>query len=131
MILRLYLDEDTIDHALIAALRVRGVDLLTASEADMMERDDSEHLDLATAAGRVVYTFNARDFYRLHTEYLSHGKPHAGIVIGRQEFSIGDQMRGLLRLIASRSAEQMANQVEFLSAWLTPRNGGNATSSEA
>ena len=31
--------------------------------------------------------------------------------------SVGEQMRRLLRLIAARSAEDMRNHIEFLSAW--------------
>jgi len=122
MNVRLYLDEDAIDHALIQALRFRGADLLTTPEADMMEQDDAEQIDFATAAGRVLYTFNARDFCRLHREYLAQGKSHSGIVVGRQDCSIGDQTRGLMQLIARRSAEQMVNQLEHPGGWLSAKN---------
>lgn len=66
MTIRLYVDEDAMDHDLVRALRARGVDVTTALEAGMIEREDSEHLDHATAQGRVLYSFNIRDFYRLH-----------------------------------------------------------------
>jgi hypothetical protein len=39
------------------------------------------------------------------------------IILGQQNYSIGEQMRRLLRLISTKSAEEMRNQVEFLSAW--------------
>lgn len=39
------------------------------------------------------------------------------MIFGQQNYSIGEQMRRLLRLIAAKSAEDMQNQVEFLSAW--------------
>jgi hypothetical protein len=35
----------------------------------------------------------------------------------QQHYSMGEQMRRLLRLIASKSAGEMENWVEFLSAW--------------
>ena len=76
----LYVDEDAMDEDLIYALRIRGVDIMTALEADMIERNDQEHLDYATAQGRALYSFNVSDYYRLHTEYLSQGKSHAGII---------------------------------------------------
>jgi hypothetical protein len=118
MRIRLYVDEDAMDEDLIYALRAHGVDIITALQAGMIERDDKEHLDYATAQGRVLYSFNVRDYYRLHMEYLSQGKSHAGIILARQQrYSIGDQMRRLLRLIATKSAEEMKNHVEFLSAW--------------
>jgi predicted nuclease of predicted toxin-antitoxin system len=115
--MRLYLDEDAMRRSLVRALRARGVDVITALDAGMIERRDREHLDYATEQGRVLCTFNVGDFYRLHSEYLNQGKPHAGIILMRQQhYSVGEQLRRLLRLIASRSAEEMENWVEFLSA---------------
>ncbi len=118
MTIRLYVDEDAMDKDLVRALRARGIDVLTALEAGMIERDDSEHLDYATAQGRVLYSFNVGDFYRLHIAYLAEGKSHAGLILARQQrYSVGEQMRRLLKLIATKSAEEMRNQIEFLSAW--------------
>jgi tryptophan 2,3-dioxygenase len=46
--IRLYLDEDTMDKALVSALRARGLDMLTAHEADMIEvTAEMEHLAAA------------------------------------------------------------------------------------
>jgi hypothetical protein len=45
MKIRLYVDEDSMRHALVEALRARGVDVLTALEAGMIERKDEEHLE--------------------------------------------------------------------------------------
>lgn len=58
------------------------------------------------------------DFYRIHREYLAHGQSHAGIILARQQrYSVGEQTRRLLKLIATRSADEMKNQIEFLNAW--------------
>jgi len=104
--------------ALVRALRARGVDVLTALDAGMIERSDEEHLKNATKEGRVLYSFNVGDFYRLHQEYLARGKSHAGIILARQQrYTAGEQMRRLLKLIATKSAEKMKNQVEFLGTW--------------
>jgi uncharacterized protein with PIN domain len=116
--LRLYFDEDAMDDALAEALRIRGVDVLTAFEAGMIERPDEDHLDYATSKGRVLSTFNVADCCRIHAAYQNSSRPHAGIVLGRQkQHSIGEQMRRLPKLTAARSPEQMANHLEFLSAW--------------
>lgn len=105
-------------HALVEALRARGIDVLTALEAGMIERTDEEHLEYATTHGRVLYSFNVGDFYRIHSDYLSEGRSHAGIILARQQrYSVGEQMRGLLQLIAAKSAEEMQNRVEFLGPW--------------
>jgi hypothetical protein len=112
------MDEDAMDQVLVEALRARNVSVVTALDAGMIEREDREHLDYTTEHGRVLCTFNVRDFYRLHSEYLSQGKPHAGVILMRQQhYSVGEQMRRLLRLIAGKSADEMENWVEFLSAW--------------
>jgi len=118
MTIRIYVDEDAMDRDLVEGLRARGVDVLTALEAGMIERSDEEHLDFATREGRILYSFNIKDFYRLHQEYLARGKSHSGIILARQQrYSLGEQMRRLLKLIATRSEEEMRNRVEFLSTW--------------
>ncbi len=73
---RLYADEDFPRPAVIA-LRKLGHDVLTASEAGKAGVSDPTALDYAIAAGRVVLTYNRRDFVRLHL-----ARPgHAGMVV--------------------------------------------------
>lgn len=118
MTIHLYIDEDAMDQDLVRALRARGVNVTTALEENMIERSDQAHLDYATELGRVLYSFNVADFYRLHETYRSQGKSHAGIIAARQQhYSVGQQMRRLLKLTGTKSAEEMRNQVEFLTAW--------------
>ena len=118
MQIKFYMDEDSMDRDLVRALQARGVDVTTALAEDMINRDDFEHLDYATAHERVLVTFNIRDFYALHRQYLSESKSHGGMILVRQQqYSVGEQMRRILKLIAAKSAEDMQNQVEFLSAW--------------
>jgi Tfp pilus assembly protein PilZ len=94
------------------------MDVQTALEAAMIERTDEDHLVCATAAGRVLCSFNVGDFYRLHTNYMAQHKAHTGIILARQQqYSVGEHMRRLLNLIAHRTEEEMQNRVEFLSVW--------------
>jgi Domain of unknown function (DUF5615) len=112
------MDEDSMDLALVRALRARGVDVETAAEAGMIDRSDAAHLDFASGHERVLFSFNVRDFHQLHTDYLAQGKTHSGIIVGRQQrYSIGEQMRRLLRMEAAVSADSMLNRIEFLSNW--------------
>ena len=112
------MDEDAQRHALLRALRSRGIDVLSAQEAGLTEVDDAQHLTFATQEGRVLFSHNVGDFYGLHRQWLSTERNHAGIVLARQQaFTVGETTRRLLRLIAARSAEQMQNQLEFLSNW--------------
>jgi hypothetical protein len=116
--LRLYMDEDSMEQALIRGLRVRGIDILTAQEAGTIERADADHLVFAIQQGRVLCTFNVGDFWALHEEYLSTGQNHTHIILmPQQRYSIGDQLRRLLRLAATLAAEEIVDRAEFLSAW--------------
>jgi hypothetical protein len=119
--IRLYLDEDSSDTDLLKALRLRGADVLSALEAGMRNESDEAQLRWAAAHGRVMFSSNRRDFYRIHSEWMREGKTHSGIVlILQQTYSIGEQMRRLLRLINALSAKQMVNRIEFLTHWGGP-----------
>lgn len=50
------------------ALLTRGIDFLTARDARMTNQLDSEHLRFAAGQGRALFSFNIRDFSRLHGE---------------------------------------------------------------
>jgi hypothetical protein len=114
----LYLDEDAQDNDLIHALRLHEVDVVKAWAEGMRQREDEEHLLFATAQGRMLFGFNVGDYHRIHTDFLLHGKSHSGIILAKQQhYSVGEQMRRLLRLIGSKSAEEMKDQIEFLRDW--------------
>lgn len=118
MQIKFYFDEDALRHSLARAMRERSVDVLTAEEAGMRGRDDEEHLEFATAQGRVLYSFNIGDFCRIHTERIVSNKSHAGIVLApQQRYGVGEQMRRLMRIVNARTAEQMIDQLEFLNSW--------------
>jgi predicted nuclease of predicted toxin-antitoxin system len=118
MQIRLYLDEDAMDNDLVRALRLHGIDVITALDLGLISSTDLEHLQCAMESDRVLYSFNVSDFMNLHTHFPAAGKNHAGIIFGdQQRYSVGEQMRRIVRLVQMRSAESMRNTVEFLSAW--------------
>ena len=114
--IRFYLDEDAAQRDLLVALRARGAEVTCAQEEGLMAATDREQLDWCAKHGRVLYTFNVGDFHALHTEFVTSGREHAGVVLApQQRYSIGEQMRRLLRLKAGRTAEQMRSEIVFLS----------------
>jgi hypothetical protein len=116
--IKIYIDADAMDSDLVAALRSRGVTVITSLDAGLAEKPDEEQLAFATARGCVLYTFNVSDFYRLHTQWIAEGREHAGIILAQQQrFSVGEQLRRILRLRATVTLERMRNQVEFLGNW--------------
>ena len=115
-VIKLYLDEDTLSRALIKGLRARGFNLLTAREANLIQYPDEGHLEFATSLDRTIFTFNTRDFAKLHTQYVSSGRHHAGIIVSDQA-QVGVVLRRLLRLLHERSATDMNDWLEYLSNW--------------
>ena len=113
--LLLYVDEDAGENAVVAGLRARSIDVLTTIEAGRSGSDDLSQLEFASSIGRTIYTFNIGDFARLHNQYLTQNKAHAGIiVVPDQRYSIGEKVRQLASFISSTSTEEMVNRMVFL-----------------
>lgn len=118
--IRLYIDEDAIDEDFVQALKSRNVDVLTVADVGMLHRTDEDQLNWATENNRVIFSFNTRDFYRLHTLLLEQELSHSGMILApQQRYGIGELLRGVLHLINTKSAEEMISQVEFLSNWVS------------
>ena len=81
------------DSDLVAALRSRGVIVITAFDAGLTGKPDEEQLAFATAHECVLYTFNVSDFHRLHTQWISAGREHAGMILAPlQRHDLGVQL---------------------------------------
>ena len=94
------------------------IDATTAHKAGLAYASDEEQLEYAGKEGRVLFSYNVSDFFRIHTETLSKGATHSGIILApQQQYGIGERIRRILKLISARSAEDMQNRVEFLSDW--------------
>ena len=94
------------------------MDVVTALEAETVNHDDEDHLAKAALSGRVLYTFNVADYCILHQAWISQERFHAGIIVApQQRYSTGEELRLLMRLIASVTAEEMRNPLEFLYSW--------------
>lgn len=116
--IRLYFDADAQDDDVVSALRLRGVDVEIANDVGLRHASDPEQLAHAAANGRTLYSFNVGDFASLHAAYLAEGKAHSGIILApQQRYSVGEQMRRLLRLVQTKTAEEMRDTIEFLGAW--------------
>ncbi|PSN11095.1 hypothetical protein C7293_25575 [filamentous cyanobacterium CCT1] len=114
----LYLDEDAIDEDFVRALRSHNIDVLTVAEVGMLHRSDSEQLDWVKQNKRVLFSFNTKDFYQLHTQLVKQGLTHAGILLApQQRYRVGELVRRVLALKAVKTAKDMQSNIEFLSKW--------------
>jgi hypothetical protein len=116
--IRFYLDEDSMNRSLLMALRQRRIDVTTVSEVNREDFSDYDQLLWASQNNRVICTYNIRDFSQLHKQFLAENITHAGILLMHQDFSIGDRLYGLSVVAASLTAEDMSNQMIFLSNYL-------------
>jgi len=108
-VIRFHLDEH-VDTAIAQGLRLRGIDVTTTAESDLLGASDEEQLAFALEQERVTFTQD-EDMLRLHAQ----GIPHAGIAYCHQRSrSIGEIVRHLVLMDACLSAEEMKNRVEFL-----------------
>ena len=116
--LRIYFDEDAVQHALLAALRLRGVETTSALEEGLIGVPDLAQLGWCHDHRWALYTFNVGDFCALHRDRLKSGLGHGGIIVApQQRYPVGEQMRRILRITADHSAESMRDRLEFLSSW--------------
>ncbi len=112
---RLHLDADASSRALQAALNARGHDV-TRTPNEWISRDASDETQLleATAHGRVIFTFNVRDFTALSHRYPRHG----GIVLAAQaSWTLSSLIAALDRLLSETQAGDWIGQVRWLSQW--------------
>jgi hypothetical protein len=112
---KLHLDADTSIKALHAALTALGHDV-TRTPNEWMSHDASDEAQLlgATAQGRVIFTFNVRDFVTLARQHPRHG----GIVLAAQSsWRLGDLAPALDRLLTETDAAGWPGRVEWLNHW--------------
>lgn len=113
--IRLYLDEDAMRHSLAKGLKEKGIEVLTTLEANMVGKSDQEQLEFASKNEYSIFTFNVRDFCRLHQEWIEQEMEHFGIIVmPHQRQGVGEQIRLLSDLVKRKSAEEMRNQIDFL-----------------
>ena len=101
--------DEHIPRAVTGGLLRRGVDVLTAQDANMVEASDRDHLQLASKENRIIITQDA-DFLRLHQVGVS----HAGIIYVPQQTPIGYIVRKLMTIHDLINPGEMKNRVEFL-----------------
>ena len=108
----LCLDEDV--SVLVATLlRVRGFNVTTARDEDMLDRDDPEQLSRAVSLGRCIFTHNRLHYERLHRDYLAAGRKHFGIIIGSRR-SAYQLARRIAVLLNALTADEIERQLLYV-----------------
>lgn len=98
--MRLFLDAHISGPRIARALRDRGHDVRAADEErDLDGLGDEQLLELAADEGRVMITFDVKDFTVIARRWAEAGKAHAGlgIVVGIDHRAIGTILDALAR----------------------------------
>ena len=110
--MKLFLDAHVSGGRVAGALRERGHDVRSADEERPLDGATDEHLlELAAAEGRIMVTFNVRDFPRIARERAEAHRHHAGcaILVGIDHSEFGEILRVLGRLM-----EEPSDQAQWL-----------------
>jgi predicted nuclease of predicted toxin-antitoxin system len=101
--------DEHIPNAVAQALRARGIDALTASEAGLLSAPDTDYLIQSQASRRVVVTHDP-DFFHLHRR-----QSHAGIAFCEQGTrTIGQMVASLTLIYEVLEPSDMVGRIEFL-----------------
>ena len=104
-----FFTDEHIAGAVVHGLRQRGVDVVTAAEAGLLQAPDDRLLSYARTEGRVMVT---QDFDFLVLD--SAGNDHAGIAFARQGTPVRRILHGLMLIHHVLSADEMIRHVEYL-----------------
>lgn len=110
---RLYADEST-DGRLVAGLRRRGIDIVTAAEENLLGADDRRQLPRAMTLNRTLVTYD-RDHLRLAVQLLQDGREFPGLLYICPRTPVGTALRSIVALVETTEAPAMRNRIEWIS----------------
>jgi hypothetical protein len=110
---RLYLDVH-VPKAITTGLHLRGVDVVTAQEDGTTRLSDPELLELATALGRTLFTFD-RDLLTEAVDRQATGRFFAEVIYMHASTVVMGKCTGDLELLRKASkAEELHNRIVYL-----------------
>ena len=111
------LTDEMIAPRLADFLKLRDYDVSSCHREGRADRgiSDEDQLAFATAQDRAIYTFNVRDFRRLHHRWQAAGRDHAGIIVSEDlNHDLTEMMRRLRVHMDTVEARTQRNQIWVL-----------------
>ena len=103
-----------VPRAVTVALRLRGIDVLTAQEDGSAELDDGSLLERAAELGRILVSQDV-DLLREGRRLLTEQREFSGIVYAHQlRITIGQIIEDLELIARATSREEWQGRIEFL-----------------
>lgn len=112
MKIKLYLNEN-LSPELAKRLGANDYDVISSHEAAMDSENDESQMQYAVLESRAIVTINKKDFIAIHSDYITKGIEHFGIILSTDE----DHWiiyRRLLKLLTTLTAEEINNQLIWL-----------------
>ena len=109
--MKLYLDEH-LPPILVTMLQERGIDCLTTQTAGNLGQSDEAQLTFSTINGRVLVTFNCKDFLILVQRWTPQ-QSHGGLILSKQR-PASELLRQILHLNHRHNLENLTNHVLWL-----------------
>ncbi len=110
---KLHLDEDASRDALYETLTSNGHDVTrTPNEWIKKKASDEEQLQKASEHGRSIFSFNIKHFLLIAKK----SPKHKGIIVSKQK-PFSKILKSLNRFFNETTAEEMEDQVRWLSDW--------------
>jgi hypothetical protein len=101
----LFLDAHASARRIATALRKQHDVRAADEERELDGWEDERLLDLASADGRILITFNVKDFARIASEWAAGGRSHGGclLIVGSDHAEFGLILRVIEHALAARS----------------------------
>ena len=112
MALRLYADE-CVDARIVAGLKRRGVDVVTAGSLGLLGAADTEHLARAMELGRIPVSAD-QDFLRLAHERIEVGTPFPGLLFVLPRARVGEVVRAVALVADALDPTDIAGWIEWV-----------------
>ena len=106
---KFYADEN-VPLAVSKALKKRGIDVLTAQESEMLQKEDNAQLSFALSEKRAIITHDS-DFLKLAAKEKSN---HNGILFFTKHVSIGQAIEEIEQVHLAYNAEELCRIILFL-----------------
>lgn len=116
--MKLCLDAHVSARRIASALRAHHDVRAADEERELDGWEDERILALASEQGRIMLTFNVKDFARVATEWAAAGKSHAGclLIVGIDHAEFGLILRVIEHALSTRAGQ--ADWVDH-TAWAT------------
>lgn len=112
MALKLYADE-CVDARIVAGLRRRSIDLVTAGEQRLLSASDAQQMERAIALGRALVTAD-QDFLVIVGDMHARGAPFPGVFFIQKGTPVGEAVRTIADVAEILEPTDMVSWLEWI-----------------